>query len=98
MQAIDALFSKIKFQGDEQGDEGIVQALSKASVMDGELGRRLMELQADTAQIELSIEQSKQAIHQGVRYSMKLKKAEEERTKLYKTERKELDSQMTTMS
>ena len=29
---------------------------------------------------------------------MKLKKAEEERTKLYKTERKELDSQMTTMS
>lgn len=49
MQVIDSLFSKIKLKGDEQGDEGIVQALSKASVMDGELGRRLMELQADIA-------------------------------------------------
>lgn len=70
MEAVDKGFTEVKKQGNEDVDEQIIETIVRSQANNGELARRLIELESQVDEMKRFVEEKKKEIRQGVKYTM----------------------------
>jgi hypothetical protein len=70
METVDQGFTEIKKKGNEEVDEQIIETVVRSQTNNGELARRLIELESQVAETKRTVEEKKKEIRQGVKYTM----------------------------
>jgi hypothetical protein len=70
MEAVDQGFTEVKKQGNEDVDEQIIETIVRSQANNGELARRLIELESQVDEMKRFVEEKKKEIRQGVKYTM----------------------------
>lgn len=98
MEHLDRSFTKLRSEGSETGQEGMVETLTRNAEQSGELGRRLMELDVEINRYENAIATSKDTIVEGVKLTARTKRQNELVTMRERETNKQIDESMTIMS
>jgi len=70
MEAVDQSFTRVKKHGNEDVDHQIIDTIVRSQTNNGELARRLIELDSQIDEMKRSVEAKKKEIRQGVKYTM----------------------------
>lgn len=88
-QKLDSIFSEMRALGNDNMQDQIIATLAASKEQHTDLNRRLLDVQTETLMVQSLIDQDKQVLVSGTKYTMqKAMELEKRREKTYKEEKK----------